>query len=188
MMGIEKKETVERAMSLMEELGVKTTDRTVVEAARKTADEAEARGKGNEGIYCGAAIELNNGKIVTGKNSKLMHASSSLVLNAIKALTNIPDEILLLSPQIIAQIAKLKEGIMHLESESLDLEETLIALSISAITNHTAELAMKKLVELRDCEMHMTHTPTPGDQVGLKKLGVNLTTDGKFSSRNLFVA
>jgi len=94
---------------------------------------------------------------------------------------------MILSPQIIAQIAFLKEKILASDSESLDLEETLIALSISATTNHTAELAMKKLVHLRGCEVHMTHIPTPGDEVGLKRLGVNLTTDGMFSSRNLFV-
>jgi uncharacterized protein (UPF0371 family) len=189
-LGIEKKETAERVVCLMQELGVKLTDRPVVEAARRAAEEAESNwetsGKGNEGIFCGAAIELPNGTIITGKNSKLMHASSSLVLNAIKTLAKIPDEILLLSPQIIAQITKLKEGILRLESESLDLEETLIALSISATTNHTAELAMKKLQFLRNCELHITHIPTPGDEVGLKKLGVNLTTDGKFSSPNLF--
>jgi uncharacterized protein (UPF0371 family) len=186
-LGIEKKETVERVVLLMEELGVKVTDRAVVEVARKTAEESEAQGKGNEGIYCGAAIELPDGRIVTGKNSKLMHAASSLVLNAVKVMAKIPDEILLLSPHIINQISKLKEGILDLDSESLDLEETLIALSISATTNHTAELAMKKLVDLRNCEVHMTHIPTPGDDVGLKRLGVNLTSDGKFSSRNLFV-
>jgi uncharacterized protein (UPF0371 family) len=186
-LGIERKETAERVMLLMEELGVKVTDRPVVETARKTAEEAEAKGKGNEGIYCGTAIQLQDGRIITGKNSRLMHAASSLVLNALKALANIPDEILLLSPHIINQIAKLKEGTLNMESESLDLEEALIALSISATTNHTAELAMNKLVELKGCEMHMTHIPTPGDEVGLKRMGVNLTTDGKFSSRNLFV-
>jgi uncharacterized protein (UPF0371 family) len=185
--GIERKETVDRVFLLMEELGVKITDRKVVEVARKTAEEAELKGKGSGGIYCGAAVELNDGRTITGKNSKLMHAASSLILNAIKVLANIPDEILLLSPHVINQIAKLKEGILEAESESLDLEETLIALSISATTNHTAELAMKKLVELKDCEVHMTHIPTPGDEVGLKRLGVNLTTDGKFSSRNLFI-
>jgi len=186
-MGVEKKETVDRVMLLMEELGVKITDRRVVEIARRSAEEAEANGKGNAGIFCGAAIELADGRIVTGKNSKLMHASSSLVLNAIKVLANIPDEILLLSPHIINNISKLKKGIFKAESESLDLEETLISLSISATTNHTAELAMNKLVQLKGCEMHMTHIPTPGDEVGLKRLVVNLTTDGKFSSRNLFV-
>jgi uncharacterized protein (UPF0371 family) len=186
-LGIEKKETVDRVALLMEELGVKITDREVVEVARRAAEEAETKGKGNAGIFCGAAIQLKDGRIITGKNSALMHAGSSLILNAVKTLANIPDEILLLSPHIINQIAKLKEGILETESESLDLEETLIALSISATTNHTAELAMKKLVELKGCEVHMTHIPTPGDEVGLKRLGVNLTTDGKFSSRNLFV-
>ncbi len=186
-LGIEKKETVDKVVLLMEELGVKVTDRPVVEVARIAAEEAELKGKGNVGIYCGAAIQLADNRIITGKNSKLMHAASSLILNTIKVLANIPDEILLLSPHVINQIAKLKEGILNTESESLDLEETLIALSISATTNHTAELAMNKLVELKGCEMHITHIPTPGDEVGLKRLGVNLTTDGKFSSRNLFV-
>ncbi|MCX5711909.1 MAG: DUF1846 family protein, partial [Candidatus Omnitrophica bacterium] len=186
-MGIERKETVERVSLLMEELGIKLTDRIVVEVARNNAAEAEAKGKGNAGIYCGAAIELADGRIVTGKNSKLMHAASSLVLNTLKVLANIPDEILLLSPHIISQISKLKQGILDEESESLDLEEVLISLAISATTNHTAELAMKKLSLLKGCEVHMTHIPTPGDEVGLKRLGVNLTTDGKFSSRNLFV-
>jgi uncharacterized protein (UPF0371 family) len=186
-MGVEKKETVDRVMLLMEELAVKVTDRDVVEIARRSAEEAEEKGKGNAGIYCGAAIELADGRIITGKNSKLMHTASSLVLNAIKVLANIPDEILLISPYVIDQIAKLKKGIFNADSESLDLEETLIALSISTTTNHTAELAMNKLGQLRGCEMHMTHIPTPGDEVGLKRLGVNLTTDGKFSSRNLFV-
>ncbi len=186
-LGIEKKETVERVMLLMEEMSVKATDRKVVDVARKAAEQAEASGKGNEGIYCGAAIQLRDGRILTGKNSKLMHAASALILNAVKILAKIPDEILLLSPHIINQIAKLKEGILDAESESLDLEETMISLSISATTNHTAELAMQKLMELKGCEVHMTHIPTPGDEVGLKRLGVNLTTDGKFSSRNLFV-
>ncbi|MDD2679735.1 MAG: DUF1846 domain-containing protein [Candidatus Omnitrophica bacterium] len=186
-LGIEKKETVDRVSLLMEELGVKLLDRTVVGVARKAAEEAEAKGKGNAGIFCGAAIQLNDGRIITGKNSKLMHAASSLVLNAVKVLANIPDEILLLSPYVISQISKLKEAILDTESESLDLEEALIGLSISATTNHSVELAMKKLVELRGCEVHMTHIPTPGDEVGLKRLGVNLTTDGKFSSHNLFV-
>jgi uncharacterized protein (UPF0371 family) len=185
--GVEKIETVERVMLLMEEMGVRITDRIVVEAARNAAAEAEAKAKGNEGIYCGAAIQIKDGKLITGKNSSLMHASSSLILNAAKALARIPDEILLLSPNIINQISRYKKEILGAESTSLDLEETMIALSISATTNPTADLAINKLVELKGCEMHMTHIPTPGDEVGLKRLGVNLTTDGKSSSHDLFV-
>ena len=186
-LGIEKKETVDRVSVLMEEMGVKVTDRPVVASARKSAEDAEKNGKGFGGIYCGAAIQLKDGRMITGKNSPLMNAASSLMLNAIKTIANIPDEILLLSPHIIGQISKLKEEILHAEKESLDLEETLIALSISATTNHTAQIAMEKLTELRGSEVHITHIPTPGDEVGLKMVGVNLTTDGKFSSRNLFV-
>lgn len=186
-LGIEKKETVDRVSILMEEMGVKVTDRPVVESARKAAENAEKNGKGFAGIYCGAAIQLKDGRIITGKNSPLMNAASSLILNAIKTIANIPDEILLLSPHVIGQISKLKEEILHADKENLDLEETLIALSISATTNHTAQIAMEKLTELRSCEIHITHIPTPGDEVGLKMVGVNLTTDGKFSSRNLFV-
>ncbi|MDD5347276.1 MAG: DUF1846 domain-containing protein [Candidatus Omnitrophica bacterium] len=186
-LGIERKETVDRLTLLMEEQGVKVIDRAVVEPARAAAQQAEEAQKGHDGVYCGAALELADGRIITGKNSPMLHAASSLILNAIKIMARIPDEILILSPHIINQIATLKEKILKADAESLDLEETLIALSISATTNHTAELAMKKLTELRGCEVHMTHIPTPGDDVGFKRLGVNLTTDGKFSSRNLFV-
>ncbi len=186
-LGIEKKETVDRVVLLMEEMGVKVTDRPVVAIARQAAEEAEKQDKGHEGVFCAAAIQLNSGEIITGKNSRLMHAASSLAMNALKVLARIPDEILLLSPQIISQIAKLKKDILKSDSENLDLEECLIALAISAATSHTAELAMQKLSQLKGCEVHMTHIPTPGDEVGLKRLGVNLTTDGKFSSRNLFI-
>jgi uncharacterized protein (UPF0371 family) len=187
MLGKEKLETVDRVTRLMEELRVKITDRIVVEVARRAAEEAEAQNQGNEGIYCGAAIQLNDGRIVTGKNSQLLHASSSLILNATKVLANIPDEIQLLSPNIIQQISRYKEMVLDSEYTSLDLQETMIALSISATTNPTAEIAMKQLVKIKNCEVHMTHLPTPGDDVGLKRLSVNLTTDGKSSSRLLFV-
>jgi len=187
LLGVEKKDTVDRVRSLMKDLEVKVEGRKVVAIARSEAIEAEKKGKGNEGIFCGAALELSDERIITGKNSKLLHAASSLVLNAIKILANIPDEIHLLPPAVIEQISKLKKGIYRGESESLDLEETLIALSISATSNPAAELSMKKLEELRDCEMHMTHIPTPGDEVALKRLGINMTSDGQFSSRNLFI-
>ncbi len=70
---------------------------------------------------------------------------------------------------------------------NLDLEETLIMLGISAISNPAAQLAIEKLAELRSCEVHLTHIPTPGDEAGLRKLHVNLTCDPEFSSTNLFI-
>jgi len=187
MMGFVDKETVQRAELIMEELDVKPTDRITVEAARQAAEQAQENGKGNDGIFCGAAIELKDGTIITGKNSSLMHAASSLVLNAIKKLADIPDKIHLLSPNIIDSIGALKKDTLSSKSVSLDLEETLIALSISAATNPSAQLAMQCLKELDGCEVHITHIPAPGDEAGLRKLGVNLTSDPQFSSNSLFV-
>ncbi len=186
-MGFVDKETVERIEILMKELDIKPENRLVVGASKKAAKEAEDKKKGNEGIFCGAALELKNGFIVTGKNSPLMHAASSLVLNAIKHLAKIPDKIHLLSPAIIESVANLKRNVLNSRAVNLDLEETLIALSISAATNPTAQIAMEKLKELQGCEVHMTHIPTPGDETGLRRLGVNLTSEPAFSSKNLFI-
>jgi len=117
-----------------------------------------------------------------------MHAASSLILNAIKELEGIPDKINLLPPNIIDSIGNLKKNILRAKTVSLDLEETLISLSISAPINPTVQLAMIKLNELRGCEVHMTHIPTPGDEAGLKRLGVNLTSEPNFSTKSLFTA
>lgn len=187
-MGFADKGTVERVELLMESLGIKPEARRVVEPAREAAREAAEKGKGNEGIFCGAAIELKDGTIVTGKNSPLMHAASSLILNAIKELAGIPDKIHLLSPNIIESIGNLKKNILTSKTVSLDLEEALIALSISTATAPTAQIAMEKLKELEGCEVHMTHIPTPGDEAGLRRLGVNLTSDPNFPTKDLFVS
>lgn len=187
-MGFVDKDTVQRVELLLEELNVKPENRRVVEPARQAAHEARQRDKGDKGIFCGAAIELRDGKVVKGKNSPLMHAASSLVLNAIKELAGIPDKINLLPPNIIESIGNLKKNILRAKTVSLDLEETLISLSISVLTNPTVQLAMNKLNELRGCEVHMTHIPTPGDEAGLKRLGVNLTSEPNFSTKSLFTA
>jgi uncharacterized protein (UPF0371 family) len=150
--------------------------------------QAEKNGKGNEGVYCGAAIELADGTIITGKNSMLMHSASALVLNAIKKLAHLPDEIHLLPPAIIESLTHFKKEVLRGKMLSLDLEETLIALVISAATNPAAAAALDKLKELRGCEVHLTHIPTPGDDAGLRKLGVNLTTDPDFVTSQLFVS
>ena len=186
-MGFSDKGTVQRIEQLMGELNLKPEDRCVVKPANDAFKEAEKGNKGNQGIFCGTAIELKSGKIITGKNSALMHATASLILNAIKELAGIPDKIHLLSPTIIESIGKLKKGLLGTKTISLDLEEALIALSISAATNPTSQLAMEKLKELQGCEVHATYMPTPGDEAGLRKLGVNLTSEPNFSSKSLFV-
>jgi uncharacterized protein (UPF0371 family) len=184
--GFADKDTVQRVELLLEYLGAKPEDRIVVKPARQAAMEAEKKGKGNEGIFCGAAIELADGIIVTGKNSPLMHAASALVLNAVRHLANIPDTMHLLPPNIMESISHFKKDVLKGKMVSLDLEETLIALSISATVNPAAQLAVEKLKELSGCEVHMTHMPTPGDEAGLRKLGVNLTSDPYFATKNLF--
>jgi uncharacterized protein (UPF0371 family) len=159
-----------------------------VEPARRAADEARDKDRGNEGIYCGAAIALKDETIITGANSPLMHAASSLVLHAIKHLAGIPPKIKLLPSYITDSIRNLKTEMLREKTISMDLEETLIALSVSATTNSAAQLAMEKLKELHGCEVHMTHIPTPGDEAGLRRLGVNLTTDPSFPTKNLFIS
>ena len=185
-MGIEKKETVDKIKLLMEELKIKLEDRKVVEPARRAAVESR-KDKLSPEISSGAAIELRSGEIVTGKNSLLMSSSSAVILNAIKKSGDIPDRIHLLAPTLIEHIKNLKKDILGLKQEMLDLEETLICLSVSSATNPTAEVAMEKLRELEGCEVHLTHIPTPGDEAGLRRLRLNLTTDANFPSRELFI-
>ncbi len=177
MLGIESKETVKRVEKIMKKSGLKPEERKVVLPARKASDEAKNKGKGNKGVFCGAAIELPNGKIVTGKNSPLLHASSAAVLNAIKVLAGIPDDIHLIQPNVLKSIEKLKTKTLEMKSESLNLDETLIALSASSLTNPETKKAIEKLENLKNCEMHITHIPTNGDSSGLRKTGLNVTTD-----------
>lgn len=178
--------TVERAELIMKEVGARPEDRSVVAPARGAAAEAERTGRGDGGIFCGAAIELPGGRIIMGKNSPLMHAASSLILNAIKTLAGIPDQIHLLTPVIINSISSLKRDIMNKRSVSLNLEETLIALSISATANTAALAAMEELKKLCGCDVHMTHMPSRGDEAGLRRLGVHMTSDPQFASKSLF--
>jgi uncharacterized protein (UPF0371 family) len=187
-LGLAGKDSVDRVEMLMKEFDLTGDDRPVVGAARTAALAAgQQAGKGHHGVICGAAIELHDGTLVGGVNSPLMHSSSSLVLNTVKRLAHIPEHLHLLSPAIIESIAQLKNKILGRKSLSLDLEETLIALSISSTTNPAAQMATDRLKDLRGCEVHLTHIPTPGDDMGLRKLGVNLTCDPSFATSNLYV-
>ena len=186
-MGLTDKETVQKVELLMEDFNLGPEYRGVVEPARTAALEAQKKDKGSEGIYCGAAIGLKDGTIVTGSNSPNLHAASSLILHAIKHLAEIPGKIKLLPPNIIDSVRNLKTEVLNEKTLSLDLEEALITLSISATSNPAAQLAMGKLTDLRGCEVHMTHIPTPGDEAGLRRLGVNLTSDPNFSTKDLFI-
>lgn len=185
-MGVTDKETVERAELIMNNVGAKAEDRPVVLPARQAAREACAKNKGNNGVFCGAAIELPNKTILTGYNSQTMHAAAALILNTAKHLAGIPSSIDLLPKNIIESLSHFKQEILRGKLLSLDLEEALIALSISGTMNPAAQSAIAKLKEIRGCDVHLTHIPTPGDEAGLRKLGLNLTCDPQFSTNCLF--
>ena len=188
-LGLEQPETVQRIEALMEEFDTRPEDRSVVVPAREAALVAERRAdKGHRGVFSGAALELPDGSIVTGRNSPLMHAASAMVLNAIKRLAGIPDHLDLISPVVIQSIGSLRKDVLGMGSISLHLDETLITLSISSTTNPIALDAMRQLPRLRGCEVHLTHLPTPGDERGLRRLGVNLTCDPSFATDKLFVS
>lgn len=185
-MGLVDKETVQRVELLLHDHGLSTKDRSVVAHAHEAARVAQAAGKGSDGICCGAALKLKDGRIVTGKNSPHMHAAACLVLNAVKVLAEIPDSIHLLPPLVMTSLAHFKKDVLKGKVMSLDLEETLIALSISATMNPAATTAIEQLKELNGCDVHLTHIPTPGDAAGLRKLGVQLTSDPEFASKLLY--
>jgi uncharacterized protein (UPF0371 family) len=186
-LGLVDRDALDRSKLIMEKVNATVEDRRVVEPSRLAAQEARKTGKGNEGMFCGAAIELKDGTIISGKNSPLMHSASSLILNAAKHLAGLPDNMLLLPANMIEQVTFMKKEVLTGKMISLDLEETLIMLGISAISNPAAQVAVEKLSELRNCEVHLSHIPTPGDEAGLRKLHVNLTCDPEFSSASLFM-
>jgi uncharacterized protein (UPF0371 family) len=179
--------TVQRAELLLGELGISVDQRAVIGAANAEAERARKHRVGSDGTLVAASLELADRTFITGHNSPLLHAASSLVINAIKHLAGIPKQIHLLPQAITESVTGFKTGILHMKSASLDLEETLIALSISAMNNPAAQLALERLPELRGCEMHSTHIPTRGDEEGLRRLGINVTSDAVFSSKNLFI-
>lgn len=176
-LGVEKPETVERMDKILKKIGANLEERVVVGQARQAAQEAKHKGKGHQGVYCGAAIKLRDGQVITGKNSPLLHAESAVLLNALKVLVGLPDKLDLLSNEAVVSIGRMKKEIFGEHSESLNLDQTLTALAISAQFNPSAQNAMQALVKLQSCEMHITHLPTVGDQEGLRKLKLNVTTD-----------
>lgn len=179
--------TVDRIELLMQKLDLAPEDRSVVKPARQAGQDAMNQGKGRNGIFCGAAVQLKDGRVVVGKNSEQMHAAASMVLNAIKVLSGIPDQIHLIAPQVVQSIVHMKHDILKGKYTSLNLDEALIGLAISCATNPAAQIAMERLIDLRDCEMHMTHMVTPGDEAGLRRVGLRCTSDPFFASSELFI-
>ena len=164
-------ETVKKLELLMKKTGVEPSVRRVVKAALDRAGETDGPA---------AAMELPDGRIVTGKTTKLLGASAALLLNALKALAGIDKELHLISPLVIDPIQHLKVDHLGNRNPRLHTNEVLIALSISAATDPTAELAMEQLSNLRGCEVHSSVILSAVDEQTFKRLGVNLTCQPRY--------
>ena len=156
---------------LMKKVGVTTEARRVASAAMaRDAETGDAA----------AAMELPDGTIVTGKTSELLGASSALLLNALKKLGGMPDDLHLISANALEPIQHLKVDHLGNRNPRLHTDETLIALSISAVNNPMADYAMQQLSKLRGCDVHSSVILSPVDEKTFKRLGVNLTCEPRY--------
>lgn len=182
--GIGTKETVLRSRAIMDRSHLTPQMRPTVEVALKALDDAVARGINKDGITCAASLELHDGTMVTGHNSPLMHASSALVINALKELAGIDHDTELIPGKVLNSIRTMKRSLNE-RGISLNLDEALICLAMSATMNENARKALDQLPKLEGCESHMSHIPSAGDSSGLRKLGINVTSEPKFPSTSI---
>lgn len=164
-------ETVLKLELLMNKAGITAGDRPAAAAALVKADVTGAPA---------AAIELPDGTIVTGKTSELLGASSALLLNALKQLAGISDEVHLISRSAIEPIQRLKVEHLGNRNPRLHTDEILIALSICAASDENAEAAMQQLDKLRGCEVHSSVILSAVDEKIFRRLGVNLTCEPRY--------
>ena len=167
-------DTIYKLELLMKKAGVTPNERKVISPALQKA--------ALTGLPA-AAIELNDGRILTGKTSELLGSSSALLLNALKALAGLDDELHLISPETIQPIQHLKVDHLGNRNPRLHTDEVLIALSICAVTNPDAEKAMEQLSNLRGCEVHSTVMLSQIDEKVFKRLGINLTCEPSYHSK-----
>ena len=176
-------DTLDRMDKIMLSVKAKPEHRVVAARANKALMESSKKPKKvQNGMYTGAAIEIyhkdNAPIILTGKRSRILNSESAALLNAVKYLAGIPDEIDVLSPIIIESIMKLKTQLCIVDT-SLDVKEVLDALAVSAVFNPNASECINALTNLQGCEMHSTHLIGRGCEKALKELGLNLTTDAR---------
>ncbi|GAB3624945.1 hypothetical protein GCM10027418_30310 [Mariniluteicoccus endophyticus] len=167
----------ERIAVLMSQLGIGPADRPVVNPARELAEATDAPA---------AALELPDGRIVTGKTTELLGASSALLLNALKLLAGIDDWIKLLAPATIEPIQVLKTKHLGSHNPRLHTDEVLLALAVSATTNPTAAAALDQLARLRGCDVHTTTILGPVDEGIFRQLGVHVTSEPVYAQKSLY--
>lgn len=170
-------EEVRKIELIMNSIGLSSADRPVVAAANARAEETGAPA---------VSIELPDGTIVTGKTSSLLGASSACLMNALKKLAGINKELLLIAPSVIEPIQHLKIEHLGNHNPRLHTDELLIALSICAVTNPLAELAIDQLGKLRGCEAHSTVILSRVDENLFSKIGVNITYEPKYQAKKLY--
>ncbi len=168
-----------RIEMIMNHLGIKPADRAVVPPALSKAEQTGAPA---------VALELPDGAIVTGKTSSLLGSASACLLNALKMLGGIDDDKLLISPEVIEPIQKLKVSHLGNHNPRLHTDEVLIALSICAVTDPQAALAIEQLPKLKCCEAHSTVILSRVDENIFQHLGVNITYEPKYLTRKLYHA
>jgi len=168
---------VQKIELLMRQLNLDSSRRSTVKPALDLAEQT-----GEPAV----AMELNDGRIITGKTTTLLGAASAALLNALKALAGIPDEIKLISPTVIEPIQHLKVAHMGNRNPLMHIDEILIALTICAVTDENAELAMEQLSRLAGCEAHSTVILSQADEGMLSKLGLNLTCEPAYQTNKLY--
>ena len=176
-------ETFQRVKLLMDELDLKPADRSVVLPAREYA---LSKKEGDGHVPACIALEMPGGRLITGKTSRLMSCCAAVLLNAVKELAGLHDEMHLLAPVVLEPMVDLKARVLGNKVTTLSAEEILMALSICAATNPTAQLALDKLGELRDCQAHSTAILTAGDEQTMRKLGIDVTCDPEYATENLY--
>ena len=162
---------------IMKQSKLDSSYRKVIAPALEKAEETNAPA---------AAIELNDGTIVTGKTSELLGACAAMLLNALKILGGIDDSVHLIQPQVIEPIQHLKVNHLGNVNPRLHIDEILIALSISAATSEDAKIALSQLEKLRNCEAHSSVILSQVDTMMFKKLGINLTCEPCYQTKKLY--
>ena len=179
------KDAYETISLILEKVNVKPEDRAVVMPAREYAEKLKSQND-TQDICPVVAMQVNDGTMITGKGSDLMCASAAAVLNAIKYMANIPDDMFLISPAILNPIIKLKTETLGGKNVALSLEEVLSALAICAVTNPMAEHALEKLEELKNLQAHSTNIISKDDEQTFRKLGIDVTCEAVYPSQNLY--
>lgn len=178
---------LERSELLMKEVGAGEEDRKVVIPAREYAEYKRNCDKKYVNVVV-MAIEMPDGSIVTGRSSRRMVAAGAAVLNAIKKLAGIPDDLYMIAPNVFGSIQSIKGDILHYDRTSLNLEEILTALTISAENNSCAAKAIKMLEKLNGCKAHCTAILSERDEQVLRSMGIDVTCDPEYLTTNLYLS